>query len=835
MQFIPIICMYGQYCVPLQRQNKTQMKKIVFWMAALAVALFLAMKVQAQDVQTVQTVRGQVCDVASGEPMVGVTITVENGITLGTISDAEGNFVINNVPVGRHSVRATYIGYEPVLLKEQLVTSGKELVLNLKMTESLSTLQEVVVKPHVNKQMPLNEMAQVGARMFSVEEATRYAGGMADPARTASMFAGVATGGATNGISIHGNSPQMLQWRVEGVEVNNPNHFAEITEAGGGVFTSLNGTVLANSDFMTGAMPAEYGNALSGAFDMKMRVGNNTKHEHAIQVGTLGVDFASEGPLGKNTKASYLVNYRYSFLEIAKKLHAINMENETLDYQDLSFKLNFPTVSAGTFAVWFTGLIDRYENKAPDPSEWETLWDQNDSWSNQKSWAGGLTHTYRFHSGGTLTSNVAFTGAYQKLGINDYDELMTKMPDMMGRSLSWNVVISTQHKHKFSSRYTMLNGFEHRHMQFNTWLDFIKEIGGPLYRVYESDGNTGLTRLYTNHKVALTQRLSTVAGINLMWFNLNNQLLVEPRISLQYKTSPSSTVSLAYALNSRKESTDTYFVKASPSPSQGGGVETQNPTTYSNQTSLPSMGLKEANSSLGLTRSHHLSASFAQRLGENAMLKIEPYWQYVFDVPVELGTNYSIINHNLFYQDRVLVNEGAGRNYGIDFTLERYLKDGLYGMLTATLFKSEYRDAQGEWHHSRHDRCYITNILGGKEWMTGKSHKNVFGINGRLTLMGGDRYTPMAPGTTYDDVAMRPDRSIPQDGSNPFSQQKGMNIGYAFSVKYTINKHHTSHNFILEYLQMRSFHGQTFDIRTHELVDKYTSLTFPNIAYRVEF
>ena len=787
------------------------MKKIVFWMAALVVVMSMAVKAQAQTkTPTTQTVRGQVSDVASGEPMTGVTIQVENGITMTTVSDVDGNFVIENVPVGRHSVRATYIGYEPLELKEQLLTSGKELVLNLKMTESLSELSEVVVKPRVNKQMPLNEMAQVGARMFSVEEATRYAGGMADPARTASMFAGVATGGATNGISIHGNSPQMLQWRVEGVEVNNPNHFAEITEAGGGIFTSLNGTVLANSDFMTGAMPAEFGNALSGAFDMKMRTGNNTKHEHAIQVGTLGVDFASEGPLGKNTKASYLVNYRYSFLEIAKKLHAINMEHETLDYQDLSFKFNFPTAKAGTFAVWFTGLIDNYRNDVIDPSEWETLWDSNDSWSRQRSWAGGLTHTLRYSSGGTLTSRIAYTGAYTKLGMNDYDEQLTKMPGGLGRNMSWNVIISAEQKHKFSSRYTMQNGFEHRHMDFTTWFDFVQEIGGPLYRVYESEGNTGLTRLYTNHKLALTGRLSMVAGLNTMWFNLNNQFLMEPRVSLQYKTTPSSTVSLAYALNSRKETTDTYFVLLKDNP------------TYVNQ-------------DLGLTRSHHVSASFAQRLGDNAMLKIEPYWQWLFDVPVEMGTTYSVINHNLFYQDRALVNEGAGRNYGIDLTLERYLKDGLYGMLTATLFKSEYRDAQGEWHNSRHDRRYITNILGGKEWMVGKARKNVFGMNGRLTLMGGDRYTPMAEGATFEEVSILPDKTIPEDGSQPFSKQMKMNVGYAFSVKYTINKRHTAHHFILEYLQMRSFHGKTYDVRTHDIVDQYTSLTFPNIAYRVEF
>lgn len=791
------------------------------FLGAALMMLLGATEMMAQVSQTAkQTIRGHVCDVASGEPMIGVTITVENGSTLATVSDTDGNFVINNVPVGRHAVRATFIGYEPVLLKEQLVSSGKELVLTLRMCENVAELGEVVVKPRVNKQLPLNDMAQVGARMFSVEEASRYAGGMADPARTASMFAGVATGGATNGISIHGNSPQMLQWRIEGVEVPNPNHFAEITEAGGGVFTSLNGTVLANSDFLTGAMPAEYGNALSGAFDMKMRVGNNTKYEHAIQVGTLGIDFASEGPLAKGSKASYLVNYRYSFLEIAKKLHAINMEKETLDYQDLSFKLNMPTRSAGTFALWFTGLIDRYENEVPDVSEWETLWDMNDSWSRQKNCAVGLTHNYRFRTGGTLHSSVAFTGSYRKLGVNDYTTEMNMTPEMAGRNSQWNVIISTQHQHKFSSRYTMQNGFEHQHLDFSTWMDYIHETGGPLYRVYDSDGNTGLTRLYTNHKVALSSRLSTVAGVNVMWFNLNDQWLVEPRVSMQYKISPSSTFSVAYAMNSRKETTDTYFVL---------------------------MDGKNPNKNLGLTRSHHISASFAQRLGENIMLKIEPYWQWLFDVPVErlrvgdgtsgmMGSTYSILNHRNFFQDRALVNEGAGRNYGIDFTLERYLKDGFYGMVTATLFKAEYRDAQGQWHHSRHDRRYITNILGGKEWMIGKAKKNVFGINGRLTMMGGDRYTPIPDGITFEDVMKRPDKSVPIDeGMDPYTKQKGMNVGYAFSVKYTINKQHTAHHIILEYLQMKTFQGQTFDLKTHEIVDKFTSLTFPNIAYRVEF
>lgn len=782
-------------------------------MRKLLLFLYLIFEIQTAIAQSTQNVRGHISDVASGEAIVGAVVKIDNQ-GLGTTSDLQGNFIITDVPVGRHTIMASYVGHEPIVLKEQLLSAGKEMVLNLQMRECVNELEEVVIKPRVNKQQPLNEMAQVGARMFSVEEATRYAGGMADPARTASMFAGVAASGASNGISIHGNSPQMLQWRIEGIEVNNPNHFADNTGAGGGVFTSLNGTMLANSDFLTGAMPAEYGNALSGAFDMKMRSGNSTKYEHTFQLGTLGIDFASEGPLGKKgkTRASYLINYRYSFLEVAKKLHAINMEKETLDYQDLSFKLNMPTRKAGTFSVWFTGLYDNFENEVPDISDWETLWDSNDSWSKQYSFGGGITHTISLKNGGRLRSSVAMTGSYTKLGTNDYDYSMVKTPNLDGKNNQWNVIIDVLHQHKFSPRYTMQNGFNHQHLDFNQYLNACPAIGQPLIKVYTSDGYTGLTRFFSSHKLVLTNRLSCVGGVNFMWFNLNNQFLVEPRLSLAYKTTATSTLSFAYALNSRKENTDVYFVEKE-------------------------MGNSDilTNKDLGLTRSHHLSLTFAQRLGEDAQIKIEPYFQYVFDVPVEQGSTFSIINNRAFYTDRHLVNEGAARNYGVDLTLEHYLKNGYYGMFTATLFKSEYRDAQGEWHNSRYDRRYITNLLGGKEWMLGKQKSNVFGVNARITLQGGDRYSAIPEGMTFEDILNRSDKSIPEDTANPFTKRMGMNVGYAFSAKYTINKKHTSHHFILEYLQMSTFQGQTIDLKSKEIVNKYTSLTFPNIAYRVDF
>ena len=233
----------------VKRGMKSLETQRLLWMMTVVLCM-MAAPAWADIQQAMQTLRGKVVDVASGEPMPGVTLRISDMEVVATVSDADGQFQFVGIPVGRHTLEATFLGYDPVIIKELLLSSGKQTVVQVTMRECVSELDEVVVRPKTNKQQPLNEMAQVGARMFSVEETCRYAGGMADPARTASMFAGVASGGATNGISIHGNSPQMLQWRIEGIEVNNPNHFADITEAGGGIFSSLNGTMLANSDFM---------------------------------------------------------------------------------------------------------------------------------------------------------------------------------------------------------------------------------------------------------------------------------------------------------------------------------------------------------------------------------------------------------------------------------------------------------------------------------------------------------------------------------------------------------------------------------------------------------
>lgn len=241
-----------------------------------------------------QTLRGRVFDNLTEAPLPLANIVVLGTDPLiGTISDINGNFFLENVQVGRHNIQITMMGYESYIINELLISTGQQPVLNIPMQQTTLEMDELVVR--IKKDIPLNTMTTVSSRQFTVEETQRYAGGMDDPARLASSFAGVATPAvSSNGISVRGNNPQGLLWRIEGVEAPNPSHFADLTVVGGGLLTALSSQMMGNSDFYTGAFPAEYGNASSGVFDINLKTGNSREREYSLQAGVIGVDFATQ-------------------------------------------------------------------------------------------------------------------------------------------------------------------------------------------------------------------------------------------------------------------------------------------------------------------------------------------------------------------------------------------------------------------------------------------------------------------------------------------------------------------------------------------------------------
>ena len=504
----------------------------------------------------VQTLRGVVNDRASGHPIPYATIQLTDIPGLGMMCDSLGRFALPKVPVGRHSVQASFMGYEPATVREILVTSAKEVYLEIALLESVNELSEVVVHAH-NRNEAMNKMAVAGARMLSVEEASRYAGGFDDPARLVASFAGVTPSVSNNGISIHGNAPHLLQWRLEDVEIPNPNHFADIATLGGGILSSLSAQVLGNSDFFTGAFPAEYGNAVSGVFDMKLRNGNNQRNENTFQVGIMGIDFASEGPLSKKHKASYIFNYRYSTTGL------LNVDlGGKMDYQDLNFKLNFPTRHAGTFAVWGTALLDKYKSSLEkNPDKWDYLEDAGQGRSTQYMAAGGVTHRYFFNENTLLKTTFAGTYSDQEAIQTTYDREFNPSPYIAQNSRSTNLILTSSLNRKVSNRFTNKTGFTFTQMFYNMNFELAPFIDQPLETISKGDGNTSLISAYNSSAWGINDKLSLNFGLHGQLLTLNNRWTLEPRASLKWQTNARTSFALAYGMYSRMEKMDVYFVK----------------------------------------------------------------------------------------------------------------------------------------------------------------------------------------------------------------------------------------------------------------------------------
>jgi len=776
--------------------------------------------------QPVGNIRGVITDGASGQPLPYVSVVLlESNPPVGTITDSAGYFRLNRLPVGRYDIQSSFVGYEPVVFREIMVGSGREVFVEIAMRENIQELGEVTIRPKVNKEAPLNQMALASARMFSVEEANRYAGGFDDPARLVTAFAGVSGCMSNNGIAIRGNSPQFLQWRIEGVEAVNPTHFSDLTGIGGGIFTALSSQVLGNSDFFTGAFPAEYGNALSGVFDMQLRNGNNQNYEHTVQIGTLGIEFASEGPFAKGKQASYLFNYRYSTMALVADLApGLISEVGGIRYQDLSFKMNFPTRRAGTFSVWGVGIIDNYSQYEPkDTTKWEFYFENMpeltgfDSDFIQRKAVGGVGHKLfigeKSYLKSALVANYSLNQVKGELIYPRHD--WERFPGIDMKNTNWSVTLNTSLNTKFSAAHTNRTGFVATGLFYDLdyWMypNIYDEPGYPpldMLNYAKDDGSSMALSAFTQSLIRLNSRLTANIGLHGMYFRINQKATLEPRLGIRWQALPKHAFGLAYGKHSRRENTDYYFVKT------------------------PETGNELVNKSLDFAKAHHVVLSYDWSISEHLRLKAEPYFQYLYDVPVEKNSEMSMINYRDFLlMLPFLVNEGKGKNYGIDFTLERYLRDGYYYLLTASLFESRYAGGDGIWRNTRLNRKYIFNALGGKEWNMGRQKQNMLSVSLRVTFQGGEHYIPI------DDAASS-FQSIVFDNERAFKPQLPPEFIGHFTIGYTINRNRLAHEISLKMTNVtgnKEFVGYIYNPKKERYELYMGAVVIPNICYKINF
>jgi hypothetical protein len=765
--------------------------------------------VSAYAQQYTQTIKGTVTDKNLMSPIEGAHITIDSDSTKHAQTDKNGNYEIRDVQVGRLRITASHVNYAEISVPNMLLTSGKELVVNIQMEDQVNKMSGVSVKSKSSKIKPINEMATVSTRTFSVEETQKFAAAVNDPARMALSFAGVV--GADDGnntIVIRGNSPAGMLWRMEGIDIPGPNHFASFNASGGGV-SILSAQLLANSDFMTGAFAAEYGNALSGVFDLRLRKGNNKKREHTVQAGFLGLDLATEGPLSKRG-GSYLVNYRYSTLGVLQKL-GINIFGNT-NFQDLSFNIALPKSAIGQVSFFgFGGISTQVQNAKKDSSQWKTRSDRYNFFYGSNTGAVGMTHLIQLGSNTSLRNVLIYSknitsdrGEYYE---SDYSRTYTHWRNSIGNS---KIALNSTVNHKINRQLHLRAGMQLNHWFYNTQQKQL-DTTETLRTYLDTKGETSYLQTFAQLKIKANKKLNFFAGFHSIYLALNKKISLEPRASVRYDFKQSQALTLGYGLHSQLQLPGVYFAQVT----DANGVK-----SYPNR-------------DLGFSKAHHIVAGYEIVLKSSTRVKLETYLQQLYNIPVgaDMNSTLSMLNLDFGLVSERLVNKGIGQNYGVELTAERFLNKGFYYLVSASLYKSRYQAQDKVWHNTRFNGGHALTVTAGKEIKV-RGDRKLFGMNFKTVWYGGFRQSPI------DEERSRQYQQSITDDTRPFTVQLP---GYfRTDIKFSYRINHARYNSVWSLdIQNVSNHknvgGRYYDAEKGEMTTWYQTPMIPILSYKIEF
>lgn len=769
-----------------------------------------------------QTLRGKVIDIDSKSPLFGANIILLNSDTLiGSTTDVDGKFRLEKVPVGRRAIKVSSIGYEDAVLNNIIITSAKEVVLTVELREKVYSSETVEIVVETDKTKANNDLVTVSARNFQAEETNRYAGSRGDPSKMVANYAGVSSGNdARNDIIVRGNSPLGVLWRLEGVDIPNPNHFSA-QGATGGPISMLNNNLLGNSDFLTGAFPAEYGNKTAAVFDLRLRNGNNEQTEFTGQVGINGFELGAEGPISKKQGSSYLVNYRYSTLEVFNRLGISFGVSASPQYQDVSYKINIPTAKAGIFAVWGVGgssaiaLLDSQQKK----EDWALTSRGEDLVFKTNMGATGVSNTHFFNpkTSGKLSLSVSsskFTITVDTLSSVDNSKFRVAKNNSTEANFIGNYTVTA----KINARHLVKTGITWQTIYFDALSSDYSAIYGKFINSLDVKSSTaGLLQSFVHWQFRPTDKITLNSGIHYQNFLLNNTWALEPRLGMRYQLSPKQNINLGYGMHSQMQPVIYYF------------YDSYVPATDQ---------YYKSNRNLDLTKSQHIILSYDYNFAKNYRFKFETYYQYLYDVPVQKNYNssFSMINVGNALEGIPLVdsleNKGNGENKGVELTIEKFFSKHFYFLTTTSMYKSTYKGSNGIQYHTSYDGGYVFNVLGGYELELDKNKNRSVSLDLKYTQAGGNRYTPIdleksqAAGTAvYID-------------SEAFSKRMRDYSRFDAKISYKTNRKKTSQSLFISIenvLGTKNILRQNYNADTKTVQTEYQFGRFPYGGYRIEF
>ncbi len=785
------------------------MKKIFLLLIILQINLSFAQNNR-------QNIRGVLIDKLSQVPIPGAVILIVNdSLNKATQTDENGNYVLVNISPNRYTIKASFFGYKVVFIPNVLVSSGKETILDITMEEDLKMLDEVVVKVN-DKNKTISDLTTNSARAFSMEEVNRYAGGRSDPARLVANFAGVsAPDDSRNDIVIRGNSPVGVLWRIEGMNVTNPNHFASVGTTGGAV-SAINTNMLKSSDFFTSAFPAEYGNAISGVFDLGFRNGNSDKREHTIQFGLItGIEAMTEGPIKKGNGSSYLIGYRYSLAGIGQAMGINIGTSSTPKYQDLSFKFNSSTSKFGKFTLFgiLANSTINIEQSKPDANSLYGNGQKSDFTS--KIGIIGLKHFKQINSKSFLSTSIGtnYSATYQSNYASDSLRNYYSREDNNSSKTGYNLM--TNYNLKINSKLFVKAGLQTEFIDLYLYNRTRRDERDNWTQIWDYNSFTTIGQAYIHIKYNMNDKLTLNTGIHAQQFFLNNSNSIEPRLGLKYAWNKRSSLSLGYGLHSQIQPLNVYFLQT---------TNTDGSISYNNK-------------DLDFTKSHQLVVGYDLQPFSDWRIKAEIYYQYLYQVPVDsFASSYSMLNTGASFQPDLqdkLVNNGTGKNYGAELTIEKFFSKGFYALFTSSIYESKYKGSDEVERNTAFNGKYVYNILLGKEFKVGKDKRNAISTDLKITNAGGRYFTPIdLQGSDLYGKEVRSTEVYSERYSNYFR----MDIKIGYILNSSIRK--ISQSFSLDIQNVsnnKNVFSQSYDSHRKSINTTYQLGFFPNFTYKLQF
>ncbi|NNF33894.1 MAG: TonB-dependent receptor [Saprospiraceae bacterium] len=691
------------------------------WLALILISYNLS---YAQELR--QKIQGIVRDKVSFQPILGANIVLTNTSDLstsGVISLEDGQFLIESVKLGRYKLTISHVGYQAFTIPELLVSASRDVYLTVQLDVGAMVLEEVVVDAVI----PEQHISMLGKQPITAEQTLRYAATFYDPARLSISFPGVATfNDQNNNVVVRGNSPNGVAWRLEGVDIVNPNHltnagtFTDRPVQSGGSVNILSSQLLGASSFLNGAFDATYGNAMSGVFDMTFRDGNLDEAKYTAQISLLGLDFAVEGPISKKKKGSFIANYRYSTIGLLSSM-GVELGDEAITFQDLSFHVSTTSEKGSTWSVFGLGGNSRNEFIAErDSTKWEYGKDSQDILFKGRMFGFGISNRHPISTKAYLRNTIGYSILDNERTAFNLDSAYNQTPRSFDENtseiLSWRSELST----KISPSASLSAGFHFSHIYEEIFSESMPLNG----LIASGGGDSWLIQPFLNLTQIIGKRFSYNIGVRYLNHTLSEAQSLEPRMSVKLHVNDFNNVYLKYGLHSLLQTPGTYFY--SERDLNGNFI---NP-----------------NETLGLTKAHHFVLGYNYSINESTRLNTEFYLQDLFDVPVSQvsQSTFSVLNQIEGFVFESLENTGSGRNYGIDLMFRKTFSNDVYYLINASFYESKYKGSDGIERDTRFNGNYSINFTGGKEFKKVRADfEKTFGVNLGMVYLGGYRDTPI--------------------------------------------------------------------------------------------